>query len=389
MGKCPNCGKDVPSSANFCNECGARLSPKESAPRTQGRKKKFWKKAAVPALVLIAAVLLFKWLGQAHSCPTCNEILDLQQELQTVLAENEDNSLTFNAFDQWNIKVSTLSNEIQLLKDHACDMPVRNVKDQEYAYGRYAGRYTGEWKSTAPCGEGVFSGSYTEGSTQYTVSFSGEWSGGAPNGAGSMFQHREYLDAGSRENWNSSLYEGDFVNGKLTGSGWHCIESSTGERYEFYDGVYRDGFLEGQANFLQYRDGELYDQGVVEGLHFFPVYSVRQEIENALNTAAAVGIAALGAVCLWDMFKAAVGEIDPNSSAGKFLERERASWAATEKMWKEQEAERETERQLYDRWQSAENTARWFETSSDASIRAEADIYYGLADDAKRAYDAF
>lgn len=381
MGKCPNCGMDNPSSAGFCGGCGARLSAETSG--TPGKKKSFWKKAAIPALALIAGVLLFKGIGQAHSCPTCNEILDLQQELQVVLAENEDNSLTFADYEQWNIKVATLSNELQLLKDHACDMPVRKVKNQEYAYGRYTGSYTGEWKSTAPCGEGVFSGSYMEGSTQYVVSYSGEWSGGAPNGTGSMIQHREYLDAGSQENWSSRLYEGAFVNGKLTGSGWHSIESSTGDRYEFYDGVYRDGFLEGQANYLQYKDGELYDKGIVEGLHFYPVYSMRQEIINDLKTAGVILVAGVSAKCIWDMVQ------QSNAESERYMAQLRARSEAEMADWQARKAEEESERQAYDNWQAAENQARWIETSPYDNIRAEADYYYGLADKAKKAYDAF
>ena len=68
----------------------------------------FWKLAAIPALILIAVAIF----GPKDSCPTCDEILDLQKELQTVLKENEDNSLTFQDFDRWNTEVMALSSDI-------------------------------------------------------------------------------------------------------------------------------------------------------------------------------------------------------------------------------------------------------------------------------------
>ena len=114
MHKCPNCGMDNKPSANFCGRCGARLpseapaearKPENEAPAARpapsDRKKNLWKKAAIPALVLIAGVLLFKGMGQLRSCPACDEILGLQQDLQEVLAENEDNTLTFDDYERW------------------------------------------------------------------------------------------------------------------------------------------------------------------------------------------------------------------------------------------------------------------------------------------------
>ena len=348
--------------------------------------------AAIPVLVLIAGVLLYKGSGQLHSCPSCDEILGLQEELQTVLAENEDNSLTFDAYYRWNIKVATLSNEIQLLKDHECNMPIRQVKNQSYAYGRYEGSYTGDWKSTAPYGEGVFSGSYREGDTQYVITYSGEWAGGAPNGTGSMMKHREYLGAGSQENWKSWLYEGAFVNGALTGSGWSSTESSTGDRFEYFDGVYQDSFLQGQANFLQYRDGKLYDKGIVEGLHYVPVYSVRQEVLNAIETAGAILVAGVTAKCLFDLIDLSFNGMDSksfqNSGAVEWLEKQRALIAAEEEMWRQNKEKEEHSKQLYDTWQALEGRAKWCETSQYYDEQDDADYFRRQADEARKAYDA-
>ncbi len=407
MRKCPNCGAESTSAANFCGECGARLpasppaavqTPENKVPiaqpaaRASGKKQAFWKKAAIPVLVLIAGVLLFKGIGQLRSCPACNEILDLQNELQAALAENKDNSLTFDAYNRWNMEVTTLSNEIQLLKDHACNMPIRKVKNRACAYGRYVGSYTGDWKSTAPCGEGVFSGSYRAGSTQYVFTYSGEWSSGAPNGMGSMMEHREYLGASSQENWNSRFFEGAFVNGTLMGNGWSSTESSSGDRFEYFDGVYRDGLLEGQANFLQYRDGELYDKGIAEGIHYIPIYSERQEILNALQTAGVLLAVGVASKCLFDVIDITINGTDSrgfqNSSAGKWLEAESASIAADIEMWRMDKEQEESKKQLYDTWQALESRAKWCETSPYDYVQEDTDYFRNQADEAKKAYYA-
>ncbi len=407
MRKCPNCGMDNKPSANFCGRCGSRMpevppaetlkpesgaSTVQPAPKVSARKWKSWKMAAALAIVLMAGVRLSKGIGRLHSCPSCDGILGLQEELQAVLAENEDNSLTFDDYNRWNIKVTTLSNEIQLLKDHECNMPIRQVEGQPYAYGRYEGSYTGDWKSTAPYGEGVFSGSYREGDTQYVLTYSGEWAGGAPDGTGAMMKHREYLGAGSQENWKSWLYEGAFVNGALTGSGWSGTESSTGDRFEYFDGVYRDGFLQGQANFLQYRDGELYDKGIAEGIHYAPVYSERQEVLNAVETAGAILVAGVAAKCLFDVIDLSISGTNSksfqNSSAGKWLEEQRASIAADEEMWRRNKEKEESSKQLYDTWQALEGRAKWCETSEYYDVQDDADYFRSQADEARKAYDA-
>lgn len=404
MRKCPNCGMDNKDSANFCDRCGSRMPETEpaetprpenkvSAAKASGRKKKFWKKAAVLALVLIAGVLLFKGIGHLRTCPDCDEILVLQEELQEALAENADNSLTFDDYYRWNIKVTTLSNEIQLLKNHECNMPVRQVKNQPCAYGVYEGSYTGDWKSTAPYGEGVFTGSYWEGDVQHVLTYSGEWAWGAPNGTGSMVEHREYRGTGSMENWKSWLYEGTFVNGALTGSGWSSSESSTGERFEYFGGTYRDGFLAGQANFLQYKDGNLYDMGIVEGNNYAPIYSERQEVLNAIDTVGAILVAGVAAKCLFDVIDLTLNGTDSkwiqNSSAGEWLEQRRAEIAADEEMWRRNKEEAENKQQLYNEWQALEGQAKWCETSQYDDEREMTDYYYNQADEARKAYYAY
>ena len=60
----------------------------------------------------------------------------------------------------------------------------------------------------------------------------------APNGTGVLLEHREYQDNSSTENWTTRRYEGTFVDGKLTGSGWSSFESASGGRYEYFDGTY-------------------------------------------------------------------------------------------------------------------------------------------------------
>ncbi len=413
MSKCPNCGKENRPSANFCGRCGARLpaetpaasqEPQQEASGSQpaamapGREKRFWKKAVVPVLVLAAAVLLLRWIGQSRSCETCNEILGLQEELLSVLAENEDNSLTMDDYDRWEIKVSALSSEIQMLKDHECSMPIRKVKDHAYFYGRYEGTYTGEWKSTAPCGEGVFSGEYQEGSRQAVLTYSGEWAAGAPNGEGSLMEYEGYSNMGGECNWLTRLYEGTFVNGALTGSGWSCRESSTGDRYEYYDGVYQNGMLEGQANFLQYLDGGLYDKGIAEGYKYMTVYSERQEILNAIDTAGAVLIAGVAAKCLFDVIDITLNGTDSsrfqNSSAGKWLEQQREAIAADEEMWRQKKEKEESRQQLYNTWQNQEKLAQWWEDEYEKDRNSEnaeynANYFRRKANEDKAAYDAY
>lgn len=408
MRKCPNCGKENKPSANFCGGCGTRLpedapagiqmpenraSAARPAAGTPGGKKRTWMKAAVPILILIIAVFVFRKAGPAFmsapACETCGKILELQNELQSVMAENQDNSLTMVDYEQWNIKVTTLSNEIQLLKDHECDAPIREVKNQTCSYGRYLGSYTGEWKSTMPYGEGVFSGSYMDGSTQYACTYSGTWSGGVPNGAGSMLEDREYLGDSNIENWASWLYGGTFVDGKLTGNGWVSFESSSGDRYEYFDGVYHNGYLEGQANFLHYRDGDLYDKGVAEGSKFIMVYSERQELLDTLQTVAGIAVVGLGAKWMFDMIDSALGPIDPNSSAGRWLETRRAELAADIEMQQEKRAKEETEKQLYDTWQAHEAQAKWCETSKYTDEQKWAEYHWDEADKAQEEYEAF
>lgn len=427
MRKCPSCGMDNQPSAKFCGGCGAPLpeeAPVEIQPaeneasaaqpvaRTPDKKKSVWMNAAILALVLVAGVLLFKGngqsgkgqnktdqggkgqsgIGQSASCSTCDEILDLQEELQAALAENEDNSLSFDAFDRWNIKVETLSSEIQLLKDHECGMPIRQVEDQECFYGRYAGRYTGDWKSTSPCGEGVFFGSYMEGSARYVFTYSGEWSGGAPNGTGSMIRHREYLGTTSVGNWLCWFYEGTFANGALTGSGWSSRESSTGDRFEYFGGVYRDGFLEGQADFLHYIDGGLYDKGIAEGAQCVTVYSERQEILNTLNTAGAILVAGVASQYLFDVIDITLNGTNSssfkNSSAGKWLASESASIKADLDMWYQNKEKEESKQQLYDTWQALESRVRWCETSPYDYVREDTDYFRSQAEEARNAYYA-
>lgn len=408
MSKCPNCGMDNKPSAKFCRGCGTQLpveTPVEiqvnptvrpaAPPAAKKTGKKSWMKVAIPALILIAAVALFKQAGgPKSSCPTCNEILDLQKQLQEVMKENEDNSLTFQDYDRWNTRVAALTSEIQSLKNHDCTMPVRKVKEQACTYDRYVGSYTGEWKSTAPCGEGIFTGTYWDGSTAFVCTYSGTWSNGVPNGTGAMVVHREYRAPDSQENWNSRFYEGSFVDGALTGSGWFCEESSSGIRMEYYGGVYRGGFPEGQANYLAYQDGELYDKGVAAptGRDYSVIYSQRQEILDTLETAGALVVAGVAGAGLIKLLDAAIGSTESesfkNSGAGKWLEEQRAAIAADMQMWQENKVKEEDKKQRYDTWQALESQVKWCETSRHDDEREQADYYRAQADQARKDYEA-
>lgn len=401
MCKCPRCGTENKPTASFCRTCGTRLSaeapvePRKSqnktpaappAARASGKKMGFWKLAAIPALILIAVAIF----GPKDSCPTCDEILDLQKELQTVLKENEDNSLTFQDFDRWNTEVMALSSDIQFLRDHECDMPTRKVKEEECVYGRYVGSYTGEWKSTVPCGEGSFVGSYQEGSTRFVCIYSGTWSGGAPNGTGVLLEHREYQDNSSTENWTTRRYEGTFVDGKLTGSGWSSFESASGDRYEYFDGTYHNGYLEGQVNFLQYRDGELYDKGIAEGSKFIPIYSERQEVTDTLQTLGALVVVGVGLYELADLVFTAIDSEEFEITSGRsWIEDWADSLQASMAHWEEERAKDKTEKMLYDAWQSLEGRVESCETSKYIDEQEDAEYFRLQADEARKEYEEF
>lgn len=467
MRTCPKCGTELPSSAKFCRGCGALLpeesplegqqpvdqgaaSPDASRPAVQATTrtdakapskkigKRPWLKVAVLAAVVVAGVLVFKdKIIPAPSCETCDKIAELQSELQTVLAKNEDHSLTMSDYMKWDMQVSTLASELQLLKDHECTIPARKVKDQKYFYGRYEGTYTGEWKSSAPCGNGVFSGSYQAESTQYDCVYSGEWSAGAPNGVGALLERREYVGDPDIENWTTRRYEGAFADGKLTGNGWSSFESSVSEGlYEYYDGVYDEGFLQGQATYLQYKDGRLYDKGTVEGLHYTPIYSQRQEALNTLKTAGALLTAGVAAKYLFSELATAAdlavngtnSKSFQGSGAERWLEQQRQSiqawsddwdrkqaesetWqkqrkenekAQQERRWEEEQAQQdqrweeeklqreqqlENSDRLFNEWKTLESQAKWSETSRYDDERANADYIRRQAEDAEYAYN--
>lgn len=447
MRKCPQCGMELPSFAKFCRGCGARL-PEETpakrqqpvqetpvaqsaaqptaqpaapaAPKAPDSKKRPWMKIAVLAVVVVAGVLLFTGkIGPKPTCEICDKIAEKQAELQTVLARNADNTLVYPEYGVWDLQVSTLSGELQLLKDHECNMPVRTVKNQEYSYGRYTGTYTGEWKSTAPYNNGTFSGSYREGGTQYDCVYSGEWSAGAPNGVGAMLQRRDYVGSDTIENWTIWRYEGTFANGKLTGSGWSSFESSVSDGiFEYYDGVYDEGFLQGRATYLQYRNGMLYDKGIVEGINYTPISSQRQQALNTLKTAGvllATGVAAK--YFFSELAEAAdltINGTDAKSFKGSraeaWLEEQHQALEEWSQEWDRKQAQKEVERQqrweqeklerkerlekernserLFNEWKTLEAQVKWCETSRYDDERANAEYVRREAEKAKDAYYA-
>ena len=72
MSYCPNCGKPITETSNFCSNCGAQLSPSEMAHETKTRKRSpvILIICAAILLVLAVGIGLVKFLGNtAESTP--------------------------------------------------------------------------------------------------------------------------------------------------------------------------------------------------------------------------------------------------------------------------------------------------------------------------------
>mgnify|MGYP004654443239 CR=1 FL=1 len=72
MSYCPNCGKQITETSNFCSNCGAQPSPSETAHETKTRKRSpvILIICAAILLVLAVGIGLVKFLGNtAESTP--------------------------------------------------------------------------------------------------------------------------------------------------------------------------------------------------------------------------------------------------------------------------------------------------------------------------------
>ena len=378
---CPKCGAPNKAASRFCVKCGRELPDNQgisaSAEGTYAaaaseagsrkvvmhNKRSGKRKTVVIALfvmlALAAAMIMVRKKGIGARCEACEEIAGLQEQLKAKLDENKDRTLKENDYTLWMNQVDALSGEIMSLCDHDCKMPVKTVKDQFFVYNRYVGTYSGDWQSVMPKGNGTFTGSYIDGET-FSFNYSGNWDAGKPNGTGMISKCRRYANE-VEEHYFAESYDGEISDGEAEGSGVYTTENTDGQRFEYYDARYEHGKMVGQANYLEYVDGQLYDRGIAEGSTQIPVYSERAALTAAAENAAFIaGIAITGGMII-DYFQSGNAEIE------SYLENVRAENQADLNQYRtnqqlaeqrKQEAQRYKEQAdySYSKWQEAQNS---------------------------------
>lgn len=250
------------------------------------------KKINVYFITVIIVCTAFILTGCAEKkCEVCEQIGKLQTELSELDAylQSSDAVLMEGSYEveEKNERADSIRAQLQTMMNHECKTPVVNVTDQDYDWWGVSGKYTGEWKSTYPCGNGSFSGKHDYENGSVTVDYSGEWSGGMPNGTGELTRTSSFEYTGRP---TSKIYKGQFLNGYLNGIGYYS-EDFTTTTFVIPSGNFRNNHLDGEAEYIQYNiDGSLYDRGTVVGTlkntnngidyHMEITYSERTELEK-------------------------------------------------------------------------------------------------------------
>lgn len=253
----------------------------------------------INCLLLAVAIAASLSACGEETCADCEKIEALQAELKEIteyINENREYEGT-QEFDEKEERYYSIYKQLELLMEHECTIPVVEVKDKEYIMGGLIGTYTGEWKSSSPCGHGVYtakSNVKNEDAVRHYV-YDCEWSGGYPNGYGTETCEGNKLDS------TDTYYKGYFVDGKYNGEGYYYFKApgfhfdltgtftdgfmygngtrreynSNGNIYFIVTVTFEGNVLAGRGDFKQYDDnGELIDYGVCEGPDYTKIDSV-------------------------------------------------------------------------------------------------------------------
>ncbi len=221
------------------------------------------------------------------TCKDCEKVAEIQIELKELNEYIMANRAYEGSqeFDEKESRYYDLHAQLELLMEHECTIPVTEVENKEYIMGGIIGKYTGEWKSSAPYGHGVYTAesNITNEDMKVKYVYDCEWSGGFPNGYGSV--------SATCSNWEY-YYEGNFVDSEYSGDGYYYYRSGSihyditgpfsdgfvygnGTRRELdsncnvifeVKGTFKGNNLSGRGEFNEYDSkGNLIDYGIVEG----------------------------------------------------------------------------------------------------------------------------
>lgn len=374
---CTECGTRNENDAAFCVNCGKPLTEEQNAAPTGNNayvppvhagaatqyraqnnavmpKRKGKAGMVIGTIVFVAAAIALMLFirnmlsgetgsvraGGGSECKVCAQIVKTQAALNEKRAENADRTLRDRELARWENQIEALSAELTGLYDHDCTASVKQVENEEFTYQLYDGVYTGDWRSVMPDGEGTYSGYYYSYGETFRISYSGEWERGAPNGEGVLAVYRGVED-GPYPHHYGECYYGTFENGAMTGYGILSVIENSGNQYVYLDGYWENGKLTGQANYMQYVDGELYDRGIAEGSNRWIVFSERATLEAAIEDAVMIG----GLVLTAAVFVKVFSQHDGDAWVEQYVEERRAEIRASEEqartnaqLWEEEKA---------------------------------------------------
>lgn len=209
-----------------------------------------------------------------QSCEKCDKIVEIQSridELSVNISKNADMEGSYE-YDKNEEELYSLREQLDLLLQHECSLPAENVTNQECRLGVFTGKYTGEWKSNAPHGSGVFEG--TDDSGNLTMYYSGGWEFGTIQGYGEYELHNSL-------NNSDISYKGDFRDNKYDGSGvyYQNLHMNSDKCITIIDGEFSEGILVTGDFQEKDQNGNLTDYGTMQGSGWTKTSSAKADAE--------------------------------------------------------------------------------------------------------------
>lgn len=208
------------------------------------------------------------------SCDKCDKIIEIQERidgLSTQLSESADMEGS-NEYTKNEEELYSLREQLDMLLQHECPLPVENVKNKECRVGVFTGKYTGEWKSNAPHGKGTYEA--TDDGGHLTMYYSGDWTFGNIEGYG------EYELYNSLSNCDIS-YKGYFENNNYNGRGefYQNIHMNRDDCITRINGEFKDGKLVSGDFQEENQNGKITDYGTMQGAGWTKTSSAKADAE--------------------------------------------------------------------------------------------------------------
>lgn len=208
------------------------------------------------------------------SCDKCDRIIKIQERINELSIDQSENADMEGSaeYEKNSNELYDLREQLNVLLQHDCPLPIENVKNKEYRYGDFTGKYTGEWKSNAPHGSGTYEG--TDDGGHMTMYYSGDWNFGNIEGYG------EYELSNSLSNCDIS-YKGDFVNNSYNGRGefYQNIHMNRDDCITIINGEFKNGKLVSGDFQEADQNNNITDYGTMQGAGWTKTSSAKADAE--------------------------------------------------------------------------------------------------------------